>query len=110
MLSGETLRIEEKRRAARASREWSVEVGSRTERVRRGRTIDISISGMRVRFDDPLELRWRNVISLDPGNSLGPIVVRFALVREIVPSREYAVRFLDLQPRYVRRLSPSLAL
>src|SRR5216684_9303578 len=50
----------ERRRAARASRQWAVEVGSRPERVWSGRTVDVSISGMRIRFDEPLELRWRS--------------------------------------------------
>jgi hypothetical protein len=60
---------------------------------------------MRVRFAQPIDLRWHTVMLLDPGDSLGPIVTRFALVREIVPSREYAIRFLDLYPRDVHRLS-----
>jgi len=59
---------------------------------------------MRIRFHEALELRWRSVIFLDPGNSLDPIAIRFSLVREISPSREYAIRFLDLYPRDVHRL------
>jgi hypothetical protein len=93
----------------RAARQWAVEVGSRTERVWNGRTVDVSVSGMRIRFDEPLELRWRSVLSLDPGDSLDPVVIRFALVREIRPSREYAIRVLDAYPQYVRRLRQFLA-
>ncbi len=63
---------------------------------------------MRIRFDEPLELRWRSVMSLDPGNSLGPIVIRFSLVREITPSREYAIRLLDVNPQYINRLNSLL--
>jgi hypothetical protein len=99
----------ERRRAARAARQWAVEVGSRTERVWSGRTVDVSVSGMRIRFDEPLELRWRSVLSLDPGDSLDPVVIRFALVREIRPSREYAIRVLDAYPQYVSRLRQFLA-
>ncbi len=64
---------------------------------------------MRIRFDEPLELRWRSVIFLDPGNSLDPIAIRFSLVREISPSREYAIRVLDVYPQYVSRLTRFLA-
>lgn len=99
----------ERRRAVRAVRQWPVEVGSRPERVWSGRTVDVSISGMRIRFDEPLELRWRSVLSLDPGNSVGPIVIRFSLVREISPSQEYAIRLLDVYPHYINRLKPLLA-
>jgi PilZ domain-containing protein len=99
----------ERRRATRAMREWPVEVGSRPQRVWSGRTVNVSVSGMRVRFDKPLELRWRSVLFLDPGNSLGPIAIRYALVREITPSREYAIRFLDLHPQSVDRLEQLLA-
>ena len=99
----------ERRRAARASRQWAVEVGNRPERVWSGRTVDVSVSGMRIRFDEPLELRWRSVLSLDPGNSLDPIAIRFSLVREISPSREYAIRVLDVYPQYVSRLTRFLA-
>lgn len=98
----------ERRRATRASREWTIEVGRLPERVWSGRTVDVSISGMRVRFDEPLELRWRSVLSLDPGNSERPIVIRFSLVREISPSREYAIRLLDVYPQHINRLNPSL--
>jgi PilZ domain len=102
-------RTRERRRAPRALRQWPVEVGSRPGRIWTGRSVDIGLSGMRIRFDEPLDLRWRTVITLDPANPLGPIVTRFALVREIVPSREYAIRFLDLFPQSVERLSQSVA-
>jgi len=95
----------ERRRAARAACQRPVEVRSRRGRPGNGQTVDLSVSGMRVRFAQPIDLRWHTVILLDPGDSLGPIVTRFALVREIVPSREYAIRFLDLYPQDVQRLS-----
>jgi hypothetical protein len=95
----------ERRRAARASCQRPVEVRSRSGPLGNGQTVDLSVSGMRVRFAQPIDLRWHTVMLLDPGDSLGPIVTRFALVREIVPSREYAIRFLDLYPRDVYRLS-----
>ena len=94
----------ERRRAARASCQRPVEVRSRSGPLGNGQTVDLSVSGMRVRFAQPIDLRWHTVILLDPGDSLGPIVTRFALVREIVPSREYAIRFLDLYPQDVHRL------
>src|SRR5438445_191362 len=92
-------------RTARASCQRPVEVRSRSGRLGNGHTVDLSVSGMRVSFAQPIDLRWHTVILLDPGDSLGPIVTRFALVREIVPSREYAIRFLDLYPQDVHRLS-----
>lgn len=95
----------ERRRAERASCQRPVEVRSRSGPLGNGHTVDVSVSGMRVRFAQPIDLRWHTVILLDPGDSLGPIVTRFALVREIVPSREYAIRFLDLYPQDVHRLS-----
>jgi hypothetical protein len=104
LVSGGMKESRERRRSARASRQWAVEVGRRPERVWGGRTVDVSISGMRIRFDEPLELRWRSVLSLDPGNSLDPIAIRFSLVREISPAREYAIRVLDVYPQYVSRL------
>jgi len=99
----------ERRRATRALRQWAVEVGSRPERVWSGQTVDVNISRMRIRFNEPLELRWRRVISLDPGNSLGPIAIRFSMVREISPSREYAIRLLDVYPQYISRLNRPVA-
>jgi hypothetical protein len=108
--AGAAPRTKERRRAPRALREWPVEVGSRPGRIWTGRSVDIGLSGMRVRFDEPVDLRWRSsVIVLDPASPLGPIVTRFAVVREIVPSREYAIRFLDLFPQSVERLSQSVA-
>jgi len=95
----------ERRRAARASCQRPVEVRSRSGRLGNGQTVDVSLSGMRIRFAQPIDLRWHTVMLLDPGDSLGPIVTRFALVREIVASREYAIRFLDLYPQDVHRLS-----
>jgi hypothetical protein len=99
----------ERRRAARASCQRPVEVRSRSGPLGNGQTVDLSVSGMRVRFAQPIDLRWHTVLLLDPGDSLGPIVTRFALVREIVPSREYAIRFLDLYPQDVHRLGRLLA-
>ncbi len=69
----------------------------------------LGLSGMRIRLDEPVDLRWRTFITLDPANPLGPIVTRFALVREIVPSREYAIGFLDLFPQSAERLTQSVA-
>ncbi len=64
---------------------------------------------MRVRVDKPLELRGFMFIAFDPGDSIGPFWTRFSLVREIVPEREYGIRFLDLPPQNVERLSRLLA-
>src|SRR5437660_718183 len=59
---------------------------------------------------------WGEAVGSTPADAraraadpLGPLVARFALVREIAASREYAIRFLDLSPQDVHRLSRLLA-
>jgi hypothetical protein len=99
----------EKRRAPRAPRQWPVEIRNGAGRLWRGTGVDISTVGMRVRLEEPLELRGFMFISFDPGDSIGPIWTRFSLVREIVPSTEYAIRFLDLPPQNIERLARLLA-
>jgi hypothetical protein len=98
----------DKRRTARAPRQWPVEIRSPSGRTWRGTTIDISTTGMRVRVDRPLP-SGDMFLSFDPGDKVGPFWTRFAIVREIVPRTEYAIRFLDLPPLNVERLTRLVA-
>lgn len=103
----------ERRRAARALRQWPVEIRNGSGRMWQGTSVDISTTGMRVRINRPLEVRWFMLItfySFDPGGSVGPFWTRFSLVREIVASREYGIQFLDLPRRDIDRLQTLLAL
>jgi c-di-GMP-binding flagellar brake protein YcgR len=100
---------QERRRAARAPREWPVEIKNGVGKMWRGTSVDISTAGMRVRIDKALELRGFMFVSFDPGDSVGPFWTRFSLVREVVPSAEYGIRFLDLPPKNVERLQRLVA-
>ena len=102
----------ERRRAARALRQWPVEIRNGSGRMWQGTSVDISTTGMRVRTDKPLEVRWFMLItfySFGPGDSVGPFWARFSLVREIVASREYGIQFQDLPQQDIDRLRTLLA-
>lgn len=99
----------ERRRGARAFRQWPVEIKNSAGRLWRGTSIDISTTGMRVQVDRAIELRGFMFIAFDPGDAIGPFWTRFSLVREIVPAAEYGIRFLDLPPQNVDRLARLVA-
>jgi hypothetical protein len=99
----------ERRRAARAVREWPVEIKNGSGKMWRGASVDVSTTGMRVRVGKPLVLRGFMFVSFDPGDSVGPFWTNFSLVREVVPGAEYGIRFLDLPPKNVERLKRLLA-
>jgi hypothetical protein len=100
----------ERRRAARAVREWPVEIKNGSGKMWRGTSVDTSTAGMRVRVAKPLELRGFMFISFDPGDPVGPFWTTFSLVREVVPGAEYGIRFLDLPPKNVERLERLVSL
>ncbi|MBI3628362.1 MAG: PilZ domain-containing protein [Candidatus Rokubacteria bacterium] len=81
-----------------------MEIKNGSGKMWRGTSVDVSTTGMRVRVDTPLELRGFMFISFHPGDSVGPFWTKFSLVREVVPGREYGIRFLDLPPKNVERL------
>ncbi len=98
----------DRRRAPRVSREWPVEIKNAVGKTWRGRSVDVSTTGMRVCVGEALELRGFMFIAFTPGDAIGPVWTRFSLVREIGVG-EYAIRFLDLPPMNIERLGKLLA-
>ena len=94
----------ERRQAPRGTKEWPVEVKNGAGRISRGTSINVSTRGMRMAVDKPIELRGFMFIAFDPADSVGPFWTRFSLVREILPGKEYGIRFLDLPAQNVERL------
>lgn len=99
----------ERRSAARAGRQWPIEIKNGSGRLWRGTTVDVSTSGMRLRTEHPIEVRGFMFIFFDPADSIGPFWTRFSLVRQELPAKEYGIRFLDLPKQNIERLAKLVA-
>jgi c-di-GMP-binding flagellar brake protein YcgR len=102
-MSPNDIAIRDRRRAPRSLRHWWVEIRSGVGRIWRGRSVDISTAGMRVRLDQPLAVRGVMFVSFDSEDRIGPFWTRFSVVRE-AGTNEYGLRFLDMPPLATDRL------